>query len=148
MNLKIWLAIALVFLVPDANAMSIHDFGRMNDDDEATYVTLLVEGSAQMFKAQGQPDQARKVIAFFKTPGKDGGTYQFADELKQAFAANQRNATNPNNRVPERQVEDAMAATLKAQGFPVSAGYLLSVSQGFRPLGLPRAQTPSGSQFH
>ena len=147
MNLKSWCAVVPIALAPSfstrANAMSIHDFGRMNDDDEATFVTLLVEGSAQYFKAQGQPDQASKVIAFFKTTGPDGGTYQFADQLKQAFAFNSRIETNPNNRVPERLVEDAMASTLKAQDLPVPTKYLLTVSQGFHAYGPPRSVAPS-----
>ncbi len=148
MNLKIWLAIALISLAPDADAMSIHDFGRMNDDDEATFVALLVEGAAHLFKVQGQPDQARQVIAFFKTTGKDGGTYRLADQLKQAYALNVKNATNPNNRAPDRQVEDAMAATLRAQGLPVPAKYLLTVGSGFRPIGPPRAIATGQADFH
>jgi len=150
MNLKAGWAIALVSLalVPAADAMSIHDFGRMNDDDEASFVALLVEGAAHMFKVQGRPDEARALIAFFKTPGQAGGTFRLADQLKLAYALNLKNGTNPNNRVPDRQVEDAMAATLRAEGFNVPAGYLLGVGEGFRPIGPPRALPTGQGEFH
>jgi hypothetical protein len=149
MNLKIWLAIVVVSIAPglnsNASAMTIHDFGKMNDDDEATYVTLLVEGSAKMFKDQGQPDQAHKIVAFFKVTGKPGGVYKLGDQIKQAYAVNVKNGTNPNNRTPDLLVEDAMAATLKAEGFAVPASYLRSVSKDFRPVGPPRGLAPSPS---
>ena len=122
-----------------ARAMSIHDFGRMNNDDEATYVTLLVEESAEMLKAHGQPEQASKAIAFFKVTGKFGGTQQFASNLRTVDALNKRNAINPNNRAPVYQVEDAMELTLKDEGIIVPASYLLTASKDFRPSGPPRA---------
>jgi len=147
MNRKIWLAIALVSLAPglnpNAGAMTIHDFGKMNNDDEATFVTALVEGSAKMFKDAGQPDQAQKVIAFFKVTGKPGGVFKLAGQIKQAYAVNVKNGTNPNNRTPDLLVEDAMAATLKAEGFLVPASYLRSVGKDFHPFGPPRIVTPS-----
>ena len=118
--------------------MSIHDFGRLNNDDEATYVALLVQGSADMLKAHGHPDQAAKVLAFFRTPGKGGGVFEFADHLKETDALNKKNQINPNNRVPEYQVEDAMAATLKDQGIVVPAGYMLTIGKDFAPVGPPR----------
>jgi len=146
MNLKASLAVVFISVAPcftsGAKAMSIHDFGRMDTDDEASFVTFLVVGSANMFKAHGQPDQARKVIAFFKVTGKDGGTYRFADKLQEVDALNRRNVINPNNRAPEYQVEDAMAETLKDEGLIVPATYLLTISKSFQPSGLPRARTP------
>ena len=56
--------------------MAILDFVHMNDDDDATYVTALVEGAAKMLKANGQEDQARKAIALFKNSTKSGGVNQ------------------------------------------------------------------------
>ena len=124
-----------------ARAMSIHDFGKMNNDDEATYVALLVEGSAEMLRAHGQPEQARKVIAFFKESGKDGGVQQFASNLKMVDALNKRNSINPNNRAPVYQVEDAMELTLKDDGIIVPASYLLTINKDFRPSGPSRPRT-------
>jgi hypothetical protein len=145
MNLKTNLAVALISLAScltgAAKAMSIHDFGKMNNDDEATYVALLVEGSAEMLRAHGQPEQARKVIAFFKESGKDGGVQQFASNLKMVDALNKRNSINPNNRAPVYQVEDAMELTLKDDGIIVPASYLLTINKDFRPSGPSRPRT-------
>jgi len=123
-----------------ARAMTIHDFGKMNNDDEATYVTLLVEESSKMLKAKGQPDQADKVIAFFKETGKFGGTQQFASNLQTLDALNKRNAINPNNRATVYQIEDAMELTLKDKGIIVPASYLRTVCKDFTPSGPPRGR--------
>jgi hypothetical protein len=142
MTLKVKLAIALISLAPlvttGAQAMTVEDFGRMNNDDEATFVTLLIESSAQMLKAHGQPDEASKLIAYFKVPGKFGGVQQLAEHIKAINAINKRHAINPNNRAPVYQIEDAMESTLKDQGFLVPAKYLLDSMKDFHPAGLPR----------
>jgi len=139
------LAVALIsfapFLTVEAKAMSLDDFARMNFDDEATYVALLVEGSAKMLKANGQPDQARKAITLFHDSSKNGGVAQLASNLKTINALNKRNAINPNNRAPVYQIEDAMELTLKDAGIIVPTSYLLSINQNFRPSGPPRAIT-------
>ena len=142
MNSKGKFAAALFFAAlgfsTTVRAMSIHDFGKMNNDDDATYVALLVEASAEMLKAHGQPDQANKVIAFFKETGKFGGTQQFASNLQTMDALNKRNAINPNNRAPMYQVEDAMELTLKDKGIIVPASYLVTACKSFMPAGPPR----------
>jgi len=112
-----------------ASAMTIEDFGRMNN----------VEASSKMLKAHGRPDQAAQVISFFKVPGEHGGVYQFADHMKAAFALNKRNAINPNNRIAPLQVEDAMASTLKSIDIIVPASYLIASGKSFAPTGLPRS---------
>ncbi len=119
----------------NARAMAIFDFAKMNTDDEATYVTSLVVGSAKMLRAQGHPDQARRVVALFKDSSKNGGLNQFALQLKALHEINDRNAINPNNRAYAYQVEDAMELTLKDNGFIVPARYLLQVNKDFRPVG-------------
>jgi hypothetical protein len=124
-----------------ARALSFHDFIRMNDDDDATYVTAMVEGAAKMLRANGQPDQARKLVAFFKDSGKQGGVNQLAMNMKMMNGLNNRNAINPNNRAHVYEVEDAMELTLKDNGFLVPACYLLAVNQNFRPIGPPRQET-------
>jgi hypothetical protein len=142
MNLKAKLVVALILVAPFfatvARAMTIHDFGRLNDDDEASLVALLVESSKNYLKAHGQADQGSKVIALFKTPGKEGGVYKFADQLKQVDALNKKNAINPNNRAQVLQIEDAMELMLKDEGFNVPTKFLLSATQNFRPSGIPR----------
>lgn len=147
MNLKIKLAVALISIAPCftvcAKAMTFDEFARMNNDDEAGYVAFLVEASAKMLKANGQPDQADKAIALFHDPGKDGGVSKLASNLKMLHGLNNRNATNPNNRAPVYQVEDAMALTLKDDGIIVPASYLLTAGNDFRPSGPPREHIPS-----
>ena len=145
MNLKTKLAVALISFAPcltgGASAMSVEDFARMNADDEATYVAILVEASAKMLKANGQPDQARKAISLFKDSSKNGGVPQLASNLKMINALNKRNAINPNNRVPVYQVEDAMELTFKDEGIIVPTSYLLTISKDFRPSGPLRPRT-------
>ncbi len=125
-----------------ARALSFHDFIRMNDDDDATYVTALVEGAAKMLRANGHPDQATKVVAFFKDSSKQGGVNQLAINMKAMNALNNRNAINPNNRAHVYEVEDAMELTLKDMGILVPAAYLLTINQNFQPAGPPRPVTP------
>jgi len=142
MDLKAKFAVILMLLSPflgtGTHAMTIEDFGRMNNDDEATYVTMLIEASAKMLRTHGQPDQASQVIAYFKVPGKFGGVQEFAASLRTFYGLNKKNATNPNNRATVYQVEDAMASTLNEKGFTVPARYLLEISKDFRPVGPPR----------
>ena len=145
MNSKVRLAVVVMLMSAlgsgGAQAMSFHDFTRMNDDDDATYVTAMVEGAAKMLRAKGQPDQASKVVALFKDPSKQGGVNQLAMNMKELNALNNRNAINPNNRAHVYEVEDAMELTLKDNGVIVPASYLLTINQDFRPVGPPRPVT-------
>jgi len=135
-----WIGIVM-FLTDNAGAMTIDEFGRLNNDDEAGYVAFLVEASAKMLKSNGQPDQAGKIISFFHDSSKNGGVYQLASNLKMINGLNKRNAINPNNRAPTYQVEDAMASTLKDIGISIPATYLLTAGKDFRPSGPPRQHT-------
>jgi hypothetical protein len=145
MNLKTTLVAASILILPftagSANAMTIDDFAAMNNDDDATYVALLVEAAAHMFKANGQPDQAAKAIAYFKDSSSNGGVHQLATYLKMKNAQNKRNAINPNNRAPVYQVEDAMELAFKDAGLIVPAKFLLDSGKDFHPSGPPRAFT-------
>jgi hypothetical protein len=146
MKPKICVAVGLSLLITlgsgCAEALSFHDFIRMNDDDDATYVTAMVEGTVKMLRANGQPDQARKLLAFFKDSSKQGGVNQLAMNMKAMNALNNRNAINPNNRAHVYEVEDAMALTLKDNGIIVPVSYLLAINQDFQPAGPPRPVTP------
>ena len=115
--------------------MTLEDFGRMNDDDEAGYVAFLVEASGQMLKARGHADQAAQVVPLFKDTSKDGGVQLFAYHLKSIYRLNKKNAINPNNRAPVYQVEDAMAQTLRDKGIMVPAKDLIEAGKGFHPEG-------------
>ena len=128
--------------------MTIDNFARLTMDDEATYVALMVERSAKMLRTQGKADLADKTVALFKDPGKSGGGNQFAMNLKAAHNRNNMKATNPNNRTPDLQVEDAMAATLKDNGIPVPVSFLLSLQREFQPSGIRRTITTERSVNH
>ena len=146
MNLKAHFVAALVvvcFLAPESvRAMTIQDFTRMDLDDEATYTTLLVEGTAKMLKANGHPDQAQQTINLFKDTSKNGGVNQLAMNLKDLNARNNHNAINPNNRVPNFIFEDAFARTLSGAGIEVPVASLLAIGNGFTPAGPPRSHLP------
>jgi hypothetical protein len=138
MKLNAFITVIVLFCSCTARAMPIPEFSRMNDDDEATYVTALVEGAAALLKSQGHADQAQKAIALFNDPGKKGGVNQLAINLKDLNTANNRHSDNPNNRVPELEVEDAMELTLKDNGIIVPVSYLRSINKDFSPTGPPR----------
>jgi succinyl-CoA synthetase alpha subunit len=147
MKSKVCLAVGLLLLIAlgsgRARALSFLDFVRMNDDDDATYVTAMVEGAAKMLRAKGEPDQAQKLVAFFKDSSQQGGVNQLAMNMKALNALNNRNAINPNNRAHVYEVEDAMELTLIDHGFIVPARDLLAINQNFRPAGPPRSVTVS-----
>lgn len=128
--------------------MTINNFARLNMDDEASYVALMVARSAKMLRTQGKADLADKTVALFKDPGKSGGVNQFAMNLKAANNRNNLKATNPNNRTPDLQVEDAMAATLKDNGIIVPVSFLLSLQREFQPTGIRRTVTVEPSVNH
>jgi hypothetical protein len=139
----LYLSVALLNLLfsDTTRAMAILDFGKMNLDDESTYVASLVAGTAKLLKAQGKSIQAQKAIDLFKDSSKEGGVNQFILNLKALNAQNDRNATNAKNMVPIYEVEDAMQLTLKDHGIDVPVRDLLTINQNFTPIGPPRPRT-------
>ena len=133
--------LAGLFASGPARAMTIENFAKLNEDDESTYVTEMVSGTSDYLKAQGHADQAAKVIALFKDSSRNGGLNQFAVNLKTLFSVNHRNATNPNNREPVYEVEDAMARTLSDAGVTVTPKFLQTFNQNFQSTG-PRHPKP------
>jgi len=138
MKALVYLIVVALLTAPSARAMSILDFGHMNNDDEATYVAMLVGGAADHLRAHGHPDQADKAIALFKDRGPNSGTNQFALFMMQYNTINTRNAENPNNRKPELQVEDALEHTFRTNGIDISVADLRAIGQSFQPVGPPR----------
>jgi hypothetical protein len=143
MNLHARIAAALLALTllstGHAPAMSILRFARMNLDDQATYITALVEGAAHQLRAAGHPDQAQKAIDLFKDPSKQGGLNQLAMNLKNLQIQNIHNGDNPNNRIPDADVEAAMELTLRDNGITLPAGSLKNVNHDFHPMFPPRS---------
>jgi sorbitol-specific phosphotransferase system component IIA len=116
-----------------APAMDILFFSRMNLDDQATYVTALIEGAAQMLREQGHPDQAQRVIDLFKDKSPNGGVHQMAYNLKHLEEENVHNGDNPNSRAQVYDVEAAMEQTLQDAGIRVPLPYLETINRHFTP---------------
>jgi hypothetical protein len=141
----LWMVVVFLtalFFSGAASAMPIQDFAKMNDDDDATYVTALVEGSAKWLKTQGHPEQAQKAIDFFRDSSKSGGLNQLVVTMKLMNGQNNRNAINPNNRAHVLDVEDAMRSTLSDKGINVPLKVLQAINKNFSPSGLPRPRVP------
>ena len=119
--------------IGSAPAMQIYAFAKMKNPDQATYLDNMVEESSKMLKAQGHPDQAQQILDLFGDASKAGGVNLFVMQMKECDAQNRRNATNPNNRQPVYQVEDAMSLMLKDHGIIVPVKFLLGVNEHFMP---------------
>ena len=89
MNPRLILILLLIGLLSTthASAISIYLFAKMKNDDQATYITTMVEGAAKLLKDKGQPDQAQKTLDLFGDASKSGGINQFVQffeaELRQ-----------------------------------------------------------------
>jgi hypothetical protein len=102
-------------------------------DDQATYVSELVEASAKMLRQTGHPDQAAKAIALFKDSSRQGGLGQLVTNMKALQAKNTINANVPNSHEAFFDVEAAMQLTLRNNGISVPLKFLESVNRGFAP---------------
>ncbi len=126
--------VAVIFLgAGHAPAMDILFFARMALDDQADYVSSLVEGSAKMLRSTGHPDQAAKAIALFKDPSKNGGVSQLAKMIRQVQAKNTLNTTLAAPRGPVYDVEAAMQMMLHNNGIEVPLKYLKTINRNFTP---------------
>jgi hypothetical protein len=119
--------------MPLASAMPIAQFDKIDRNDKSDYVTLLVQGAAKGLADHGQTDQAKKVMDLFRDPSVRGGAHQFAQNLQAARELNAQNATDPNNKQPPYEVENALAVTLKQNGIVVPVSFLLSFNKDFKP---------------
>lgn len=122
-----------MFFSPAVNAMQIPQYDQMDYRDQGHYVTLLVKGVYENLIAQGETEQANKLLTFFQDGSDKGGPAQFSKNLEMAKALNQQNAANPSNQKPVYEVEHAMALTLKNQGIVVPVPTLLAINKDFHP---------------
>ena len=116
-----------------APAMDILFFVRMALDDQAEYVSLLVEGSAKMLRTTGHADEAQKAIALFKDSTEHGGVHQLAMNIKALQAKNTLNSTLATSRGPFYDIEAAMQLTLRNNGIDVPLKYLETINRNFSP---------------
>ena len=126
--------LGLMAFASHARALEIVEFAVMKTDAQADYVTTLVENAAKALRARGQGDEAARTIALFKDNSKAGGVNQLAMNLRVLHSQNDRNSTNPNNRVPVYTVEDAMALTLRDHGITIKAGEITPPEENARPI--------------
>jgi hypothetical protein len=116
-----------------ARAMDILFFARMALDDQADYVTSLVEATAKMLRATGHPDQAAKAIALFKDSSKNGGLNQLVTNMRALQAQNTMSQSATNGRTTHYDVEAAMQMTLHSAGIVVPLKFLESANKNFAP---------------
>jgi hypothetical protein len=125
---------ALLLAVFPAQAMTIQQYDKMADKDQARYVQLLVEGAQQVLIDQGQRDLAAKVYQLFRVrPGDDIslGIWEFNQNLDLARLADaNRLARDPN--ALAIHVEAAMMVTLKKNGIELPKSYF-DVGKDFKP---------------
>ncbi len=142
----LFVLICAALLGAPARAMTMDQFARMKFDDEASYVAVLVEGSAKYLRQQGKNADADRLIQLFMQKGKGSGTDQFAMNVKDAYAQNMHNQINPNNRVTPLLIEDAMSKTLKNNGMDVPSKYLLTLYKNFKPSVMSKLQAAAAAE--
>jgi hypothetical protein len=128
------MVLAAVFLsAGQAPAMDILYFVRMAVEDQATYVSTLVEESAKMLRTTGHPDEAAKAIALFKDSTSHGGVSQLAANIKALQAKNTMSQSATNGRATSYDVEAAMELTLRNNGIHVPLKFLETINRNFAP---------------
>lgn len=136
---------ATVFLSGAVQAMTIVQYDKMANEDEAEYVSRLVGGAIQAFNDEGRADLAAQVNHLFTTtlPGDKitVGVGEFQLNLARARVADaKRVEQNPN--AHRLEVEDAMLVTLKKNGIPLSEDFIgafRAINKGFQPKLPPQA---------
>ena len=132
------LIVALI-LSSAAQAMEIQHYDEMSNDDQATYVSLLVGGAEQAFKNEGRADLAAQVDHLFTTtlPGDKitMGVGEFQLNLARARVADEKRFEK-DPRAHRLEVEDAMLVTLKKNNIALSEDFIgafRAINTNFRP---------------
>jgi Mlc titration factor MtfA (ptsG expression regulator) len=124
-----------VIFVHPAQAMQIPQFDKMALQDQADYIHLLVDGAQKVLIEQRKDDLAAKVHKLFtEVPRGDSGSLgitEFERNLDRARLADIRNLEKDAHAL-RIEVEDAMAATLEANGIDLPASFF-TVASKFRP---------------
>jgi hypothetical protein len=135
-----------VLLSSAAQAMEIHQYDKMSNNDQSEYVALLVGGAEQAFKDESRADLAAQVDRLFTTtdPGDAHtiGVVEFQMNLALAREADiKRAAQDPS--AHRLEVEDAMLVTLKKNNMPMQQEFIRAfraINSGFRPKAPPQKQ--------
>jgi hypothetical protein len=126
---------ATMLLTSAAQAMEIRQFDRMAQDDQAEYVSELIQGAEKVLTDEGRPDLAAQVSQLFATndPGDkiSIGMAEFYLNLARARVADVKRATQDPN-AKRLEIEDAMAVTLKKNGIDLPPAFF-TVASSFKP---------------
>ena len=118
-----------------AQAMTIQQFDKMANDDQAEYVSELVSGAEKVLTDEGKADQAKKVENLFTTNAPDGNTSigmsQFMITLALMRLNDAKNAVDhPND--PRLEVEDTMFLMLQKNRVELPDSFF-TVNKNFKP---------------
>jgi hypothetical protein len=115
------------------NAMPIPQYDKMDKHDRAHYVNLLIKGAYDHLSANGQSEQAERLLYLFENSSTKFGWPQFEKNLQMARALTAKHAADPNNKKVPYEVEQALALTLKDNGIVVPVSFLLTINKDFKP---------------
>ena len=128
------LSVAVLF-AGAAQAMEIQTFDKMAPQDQADYITVLIDGAQRALISEGKADLATKVNKLFtEVPAGDKislGLNELESNLDRARVADiQRIQKNPDAR--RLEVEDAMIVTMRKNGIELPPSFL-TVASNFKP---------------
>ena len=126
---------ATFLFVGQGQAMSIVQFDKMADRDQAEYIGNLITGAEKVLTGQGSSKLAGQVKQLFTTKNAGDadtiGMVEFERNLARARLADAKRAESDAN-APRLEVEDALAVTLKRNGIELPKSFY-SVNANFRP---------------
>jgi hypothetical protein len=138
-HLATFLSAAMLFSSA-AQAMEIQQFDKMSQDDQAEYVSDLIQGAEKVLTDEGKPDQAAQVSHLFTTNPPDSkisiGMNDFMLTLAKARVTDAKNVEKDPH-AQRIEVEDAMALTLKNNGIELPDSFF-TINRGFKPKHPPK----------
>jgi hypothetical protein len=133
---SIVLLVSVVMLFASvAQAMEIIQFDKMAVQDQADYITVLVDGAQRVLIVEGKNDLAAQIHKLF-TEVHSGdrmtlGMIAFEENLDRARLFDAESHARDHN-AQRVEVEDAMAATLKKNGIELPDSFF-NVASNFKP---------------
>jgi len=133
-HLATFLSAAMLFSSA-AQAMEIRQFDKMAQDDQAQYVSDLIQGAEKVLTDEDKSDLAAQVSHLFTTnaPGAhiSIGMAEFMRNLARLRVADVDNAQK-NPKDPRVEVEDAMFVTLQKNHIDLPDSFF-TVAKDFKP---------------
>lgn len=126
---------ATALVAVGTHAMEIRQFDKMADQDQAGYITALVEGSQKILIEQGKPELAAQVHRLFMEIHSGDtmsvGLVEFENNLA-ILRVNDAKEVIKNPNAVRLEAEDAMIATLHANHIELPDSFY-TVNKNFRP---------------